>query len=156
MKITSHLLEAYLKCPTKCWLRSTGEQTTDRGYSQYDQAREESYRTAEIDLMLSRTHQSEFMRSPHGDSLKAGKWRLATDVPVQTTRLESLLHAVESFPSEGRGKPAQLIPLRFVPTNKLGRDTKLLLGFDALVLAEILGREVSIGKIVYGDTHKRC
>src|SRR6266705_1822162 len=29
MTITSRLLEAYLKCPTKCWLRSAGEQITD-------------------------------------------------------------------------------------------------------------------------------
>jgi hypothetical protein len=82
------------------------------------------------------------------DWLKAGKWRLATDVLAQTPHLESYLHAVESFPSKGRGKPAQLIALRFVPTNELAKNTKLLIGFDALLLAEISGREVSIGKII--------
>jgi hypothetical protein len=115
MKITSHLFEAYVKCPTKCWLRSTGEQMTDRNCAQYAQARDESYRTAEIDLMLSRIDQSEFMRSPHGDCLKAGKWRLATGVLAQTPHLESYLHAVESFPSERRGTPAQLIPFASFP-----------------------------------------
>ena len=52
---------------------------------------------------------------------------------------------------EGRGKSAQFIPIRFVFTNKLGKDEKLLLAFDAFVLSEILGREISLGKIIHGD-----
>jgi hypothetical protein len=68
MKITSHLLDAYLKCPTKCWLQSTSEWITDRGCAQYDQAREESYRTAEIDVMLSKSHQSETIAQALADA----------------------------------------------------------------------------------------
>ena len=54
---------------------------------------------------------------------------------------------------EGSGKAAQFIPIRFIFTNKLTRDDKLLLAFDALVLSEALGREVSLGKIIHGDDH---
>ena len=57
------------------------------------------------------------------------------------------------MPSEGRGKPAQFIPIRFVFPNKLAKDDKLLLAFDAFVLSEMLGREVSLGKIIHGDDH---
>jgi len=32
MKITPALFEAYLKCPTKCWLRSTGEPSSGGSY----------------------------------------------------------------------------------------------------------------------------
>ena len=67
--------------------------------------------------------------------------------------LETRLHAVERVPPEGRGKSAQFIPIRFVFTNKLGKDEKLLLAFDAFVLSEMLGREVSLGKIIHGDDH---
>ena len=49
--------------------------------------------------------------------------------------------------------PRHFIPIRFVFTNKLGKDEKLLLAFDAFVLSEILGREVSLGKIIHGDNH---
>jgi hypothetical protein len=59
MKITSGLLEAYLKCPTKCWLKSAGEQITDSTYAQCAQAQNESYGTAEIHRLLSKTHPSE-------------------------------------------------------------------------------------------------
>jgi hypothetical protein len=45
--------------------------------------------------------------------------------------LQSCLHAVERILSEGRGKAAQFIPIRFIFTNKLTKDDKLLLAFDA-------------------------
>ncbi len=67
--------------------------------------------------------------------------------------METRLHAVERVPSEGRGKPAQFIPIRFIFANKLTKDDKLLLAFDALVLSQVLGREISLGKIVHGDDH---
>ncbi len=153
MKITYQILEAYLKCPTKCWLRSAGEPPTDGTWPQYSQAQEESYRSAEIELMLLRARPSESIRFPQADRLKAGKWRLAIGVLAQTAHLESYLHAVESSPSEGRGRPAQLVALRFFSANKLGRDAKLLLGFDALALSGMLGTEVGYGKIIHGDNH---
>jgi predicted RecB family nuclease len=67
--------------------------------------------------------------------------------------LESRLHAVERLPSEGRGNPAQFVPIRFVFRNKLTKDDRLLLAFDALVLSQMIGREVSLGKIIHGDDH---
>src|SRR5437879_11777634 len=89
--------------------------------------------------------------APDLPDLRTAKWRLALDFPAQTPNLESRLHALERVPSEGRGKPAQFVPVRFIFTNKLARDDKLMLAFDALVLSEMLGREAGIGKIVHGD-----
>jgi hypothetical protein len=98
--------------------------------------------------------QDECAIAPAQESLKTSKWRLGFDVAVATSQnLETRLQAVERVAPEGRGKSARLIPIRFVFTNKLGKDEKLLLGFDAIVLSEILGREVSLGKIIHGDNH---
>ena len=66
---------------------------------------------------------------------------------------ESRLHAVERVASEGRGKAAQFIPIRFIHRNKLTRDDRLLVAFDALVLSELLGRNANMGKIIHGDDH---
>jgi hypothetical protein len=44
MKITAELFEAYLKCPTKCWLRSTGETSASNTYSEWVKVRNDSYR----------------------------------------------------------------------------------------------------------------
>ena len=74
-----------------------------------------------------------------------------TDVPSPAFVAESRLHAVERIPSEGRGKAAHFIPIRFIYRNKLAKDDKLLLAFDAFVLAQALGREIAIGKIIHGD-----
>jgi predicted RecB family nuclease len=103
--------------------------------------------------MLLRTQPSESTRLPQADRLKAGGWRLAVDVLAQASHLESQVHAVECLPAEGRGRPAQLAVLRFFSANKLNKDAKLLLQFDALALSEMLGTEVSHGKIVHGDNH---
>jgi len=57
----------------------------------------------------------------------------------------------ERIPSDGHGRSAQFIPHRFEFANKLAKEHKLLLAFDALLLSEALGREVNLGKIVHGD-----
>ena len=83
--------------------------------------------------------------------MRTAKWRLAANVSVNAGNAESRLHALERIPSEGRGKPVQFVPVRFIPTDKLTTDDKLLLGFDALVLSESLGRKIISGKIIHGN-----
>jgi predicted RecB family nuclease len=72
---------------------------------------------------------------------------------MNTCVLESEVHAVERVPTEGRARPPQFIPIRFIFTNKLSEDDKLLLAFDTFVLSEATGREISFGKIIHGDDH---
>jgi predicted RecB family nuclease len=90
---------------------------------------------------------------PAQEDLKKSKWRLGFDVFATSQNLEARLHAVERVPPEGRGQSAHLIPTRFVYTNKLGKDEKLLLAFDAFVLSKTIEREISFGKIIHGDNH---
>ena len=42
---------------------------------------------------------------------------------------------------------------RFIFTNKLDKDDKLLLAFDAFTLSLSLGREIRFGRIIHGDNH---
>jgi predicted RecB family nuclease len=79
-------------------------------------------------------------------SLSAGK------IPALPS-LVACLHAVERVPSAGRGKHAQFIPIRFIFTNKLTKDDRLLVAFDALVLSKALGREIAVGQIIHGEDH---
>ena len=67
--------------------------------------------------------------------------------------MQSRLHAIERVPSEDRGKSAQFVPIQFVFRNKLTKDDRLQMAFDALVLSQLLGRNVSLGKIIHGDDH---
>ena len=70
-----------------------------------------------------------------------------------TCFLETCVHVVERVPAEGRGKAAKFIPSRFIFFNKLTKDDKLLLAYDALVLGQVLGRDITVGKIIHGDDH---
>jgi len=155
MKITPDVFETFLKCPTKSWLRAAGEPATGNTYAEWVKAQTASYRATETQRLVAVSPPGEIAISPTAGDLKTAKWRLASSVSLQaqmeSSALETELHAIERVPSEGRGRPAQFIPIRFIFRNKLTKDDKLLLAFDAFVLAESLGREIAVGKIIHGD-----
>ncbi|MBE0539850.1 MAG: IS66 family transposase [Verrucomicrobia bacterium] len=203
MKITSALFETFLKCPTKCYLRSLGETGSGNEYAAWVRTQDEAYEREAGRRLQETVSDCERVASlPADETFKTAKWRLAMNVEAQTpdrsadshggesqgneaagqlgdappqpgssgrefapsvsrdsqsrltsaaTNLESRLHAIERIPSEGRGKAAQFIPIRFIWRNKLTKDDKLLLAFDAFVLGQALGREIARGKIIHGD-----
>src|SRR5947209_3167268 len=152
MRITPDLFGAFLKCPTKCFLRAHGEAPSGNACAEWVRDQNEAYRSAGVARLKERVPPEERADSiPDPPNLKAAKWRLALDFPAQAQNLESWLHALERVPSEGRGKPAQFIAVRSIFTNKLTRDDKLLVAFDALVVSEMLGREIGVGEIIHGD-----
>jgi len=155
MRITSDLFHAYLKCPTKCWLRTTSELATENKYPEWVKTQNYSYRTTGVARLIAASPKNEIALSPNLKNVKTAKWRLATslamDTQFESNVLESELHAVELVPAKGRGQSAHLIPIRFIFTNKLDKDDKLLLAFDAFTLSQSLGREISFGKIIHGD-----
>ncbi len=158
MTITPQILEAFLKCPTKCWLRAKDETSPGGTYADWVQKQNESYRADSVRRLTVGLQAAEYAVNPQVENLKSVQWRLAFDAPASARidveaqfPVESRLHAVERVPASGRGKPAQFVPVRFIYRNKLTKDDRLLLAFDALVLSEALGRKVSIGKIIHGD-----
>ena len=189
MEFNSQFFEAYLKCPTKCSLRSRGESGGGNAYAEWMKGQDESYRAEGMRRLQDTVPEGERVVAPARKNRKATKWRLAVyfvaqasapaasdsvSLPEQTPggtpgqpadgtsalppqpvprSLESRLHAVERVASAGRGKPAQFIPIRFIFRNKLTRDDRMLVAFEALVLSELLGRDVNLAKIIHGDDH---
>ena len=157
MTITPDLFGAFLKCPTKCWLRAAQEPASGNAYAEWVKSQNEAYRAAETERLLSETAKDESVVSPTTENLKTAQWRLAVRLIGRTQEkdcdLETQIQAVERVPSEGRGKPAKFIPICFIFTNKLDKDDKLMLGFDAFVISQMLGREAGLGKIIHGDDH---
>ena len=82
MKITDYLFEAFLKCPTKCWLRAANETPTGNIYAEWVTTQNEAYRVAETKRLLAKTPQADSAVSPPTDNLKVAKWRLAVDIAV--------------------------------------------------------------------------
>ena len=87
MKTTAHLFEAFLKCPTKCWLRATNETPTGNTHAEWVKIQNESYRVAETKRLLAQTPPGDSELSPPTDNLKVAKWRLAVDIAVMVPDL---------------------------------------------------------------------
>ena len=154
MQITANIFEAYLNCPTKCFLRAHNEAGTGNAYADWMRTETETYRNAGVKRLTDGVTPDGCVTGLAGTKdMKTATWRLAADAVTQAGNLESKIHAIERIPSGGRGRAAQFIPVRFIFRNKLSKDDKLLLAFDALVLSGMLGRTVSIGKIIHGDDH---
>jgi hypothetical protein len=154
MNVTSALFESFLKCSTKCYLRSTGEAGAGNAYAEWVRAQNDGYRSKMAKRVIEAVEDTDGPgASPAAEDLKTTAWRLAVDLPVEAGTTESRIHAVERLPPQGRCKSVQFIPIRFTFFNKLTKDDRLLVAFDALVLSEVLGRDVSLGKIIHGDNH---
>jgi predicted RecB family nuclease len=154
MKMNPRLFEAFLKCPTKCFLRSTGLPELGNAYADWVQSQNDAYRNEAATRLLKGSQENESSFAPLAtESFKSAMWRLAVDVLAQTENLESRLQGVEHVPSKGRGTPAEFIPVRFIRSNKLTKEDRLILAFDALVLSQMLGRKVRLGKIIHGHDH---
>src|SRR5271169_1214013 len=142
MKISTDVFEAFLKCPTMGWLRAADESGSGNTYAEWVKSQNASYRARQTDQLLSETPEAESAHAPPPESLRTAKWRLATGMIVQAQMncctLETDLHAIERVPSEGRGRPGQFLPIRFIFANKHDQDDRLLIAFDAFVLSEVM------------------
>src|ERR1019366_9591593 len=115
MLITSDLFEAYLKCPTKCFLRSLGETGTENSYANWVKAQRFSYSSDGIKHLVQGVAQDECTTGQiDSTETRSPKWRLAIQTVARTQNLESGIHAVERLISEGVDKSAPLIPIRLV------------------------------------------
>lgn len=96
MRITPDLFEAYLKCPTKCWLRATDEPDIGHPYSEWVKSQNESFRATETERLIAETPEGEAAHAPCPVNLKTGKWRLAVDVAVATPNLPRIRRREEA------------------------------------------------------------
>jgi len=154
MAITVDLLEAFLKCPTKCFLRAREEAETGNAYADWVRTKSDVFRGEGIKRLLAGAKLDDCATGTEGiESRRLAQIQSAADFFAESENLRSSCHAVERIPSSGRGRAAQLIPIRFAFSNKITRHDKLLLAFDALVISKVLAREVALGRVVYGDDH---
>ena len=101
MTIEPSIFEAYLKCPTKCWLRANLETPSGNTYAEWVEAQNESFRAAETERLLAKTPPAESARSPSPENLKTAKWLLAVNVTCERPPLSPQM-------SIGRSEPPHL------------------------------------------------
>jgi predicted RecB family nuclease len=151
MKISSQLFEAYLYCPTKCWLHSRAEPISGNMYAEWARAHKNTYYEEGLQRAFATLSQSDrVITPPIPKNFKDQTWQLAIGFLLRTNELETRLQAVARERNDGT---IHFVPYRFEFLNKLTKEHKLLLAFDALLLSEVAKCEVKFGKIVHGDGH---
>src|SRR5688572_8168400 len=96
--VTAELFEAYLACPTKCFLRSTGAVDNDNGVASWVAQRNASYRGTAL------------------EKLSAG-CELARDALFQSEDTAVMIDVIRTV-YDKKQRPVW-VPLRFVPSNKV-------------------------------------
>jgi hypothetical protein len=85
MRITANMFEAYLKCPKKCWLRTTGERFSGNAYAEWVKTQDDFYRATETERLVAQLPNDEIAFSPPtGNVRPATGWGLH---PLEKRRL---------------------------------------------------------------------
>jgi len=111
--ITSRLFEAFLACPTKCFLRSIGQSATENTFTSWKDARDKSYRHEGIKRLSAELPRALDPVNVERRKLKNARWQLAFDQVVRAQNLEASIHVVQRIPVGELSKSAKIIPIRF-------------------------------------------
>ena len=84
MKITSDLFDAFLKCPTKCYLRSTGQTGSGNVYAEWIREQNDAYRKEAVQRLVTAAEAEAAVTTPGAANLKTATWRIAADLPLET------------------------------------------------------------------------
>jgi hypothetical protein len=140
--ITSELLEAYLACPMKCYLRSSGEKCSENKFFVWYETQKESYRRVGARRLEASVPHQELIRNQIAPrNFRKAQWQLALNQVLDTDDLSATIHAIQRIPKEGR--LSEFIPVRFVHLNKLSRANKMAAVFDAIVLSKVAGQPLN-------------
>jgi hypothetical protein len=95
MTVTANLVEAYLKCPTKCFLRWLGEASTSSEYADFVQAQQTSYRSEGINRLTQALTPNECGSGSFVTLIgKRAKWHVTIGSVARSGDLESAIDAL--------------------------------------------------------------
>jgi predicted RecB family nuclease len=148
--ITSELLTAYLACPMKCYLRSTGLKCSENEYSAWYHKKNESYRRIGTERLASVFSHALAEGQIDPRHLKHAKWQLAIDQIFKTAELSADVHAVQRLPAQM--EPSKMTPIRLICSNKPSHVERVTAAFDALVLSKVTHQTIAFATIIYGES----
>ena len=152
--VTSQLLDAYLACPTKCYLQSVGESAAENDFAIWSEMRLKSYRLDGLRRLTENNCQHVDGGEIDPNGWKYARWSLAINQTLRTPTFEAHLDAIQRLHSNASGDSPQFAPIRFEPANKLSRSEKLIGAFEALALSRASGTKVTFVKIIHVDERK--
>src|SRR2546423_4526748 len=150
MPVTDEIFKAFLKCETKALLKFSGTDETHSELGDWQRYTAEVFKQKCIRYLRSSLGESEYLIGTLPKKGTENKSRLAFDCLIQTNEVQSHLHALERLDSSDNTKHNSYVPVRFIPNEKLIRNDKLLLAFDALALYMDSGKMPAFGDIIHG------
>ena len=156
MSITQEIFEAFLKCPTKAYLRSSSAAPTDPALDQSQQRLQEEFKQNGWAKLRSTIPADEvYEGTPALRVLKQGLRRLVLDCTVTGPEARARIHGLILAPLETDTDHRVYIPFRFVLNEKISTSDKLLLAFDALALSHAAGKTPRLGRLFHGREYAR-
>jgi predicted RecB family nuclease len=155
MLITDEILAAYLKCETKAYLKVLSTVATDSEFADWQSellSRFKQYGIAQLQHNLKQDEY--FAGAPTFEVIRSGRFSLLTDCSLTAQNLRSTIHALERIVLKDSPRKYGYAPTRFTPNERITKDDKLLLAFDALILSSVTGQRPSFGRLVHGSSYK--
>ena len=151
MKITNEILEGYLNCKTKGYLKLMGERGTQSDYEAMITAAGQESREAALTTLVSRFGQSDPCRDVPAttDTLKK-RAPLLADVTLEDEDVSLRLDALKRADGTSKLGEHHYLPVLHNQENKVGRLRKLLLAVFGLVLARMQGVQPAVGLVARG------
>jgi predicted RecB family nuclease len=153
MPITEEIFAAFLKCDTKAYLQYSGTLGTQSEFNQRAQNQREEYKESCRDLLCAALHTPWFVGTPDLPSLKGRCYHLVLDYVVAQSDINVRLDALVLSRVKRARLDCPYIPVRFVPSEKLSTDDKLMLALDAVAFSKVYGKTPRAGRIIHGRNH---
>jgi predicted RecB family nuclease len=153
--ITDETFDNHLRCGRKAFLKATGQpgelHDIERVRSDLDGAYS---RRALVDY-LARYGERDIVRSPPSleAALGAGA-RIIVDAAATAGNVQSQIQLLVRAEHGGGTGVLSYVPVMFVQDDKITRRDKLLIAFQAHVLASVLGASPAEARIVHGEEYK--
>jgi predicted RecB family nuclease len=152
MLITDDIFQAFLQCETKAHLKLTGAVGDQRAFSEWERHLVEDYKQQCYRQWRADCGEAACLVGVAlPQDLDNSRCRLAMDCTVRTQEMQAYLHAVERVASPSKPNDSPYMPIRCVPREKITRQDKLLLAFDALAIGTVSGQVPRFGKLIHGS-----
>src|SRR5437870_1912978 len=152
MLITDEIFQAFLQCETKSHLKLSGAVGDQREFPDWERNLVEDYKRKCHRQLRADFREAECLVGvAFPQALENSLCRLVMDCRVRAPEIQSHLHALERLASPGQTNHSPYMPIRCVPREKITKQDKLLLAFDALALWTVSGQAPLFGKIIHGS-----
>src|SRR5205085_4983768 len=127
MLITEGIFSAYLKCQTKCHLKSLGMVGTNNAISEWQQCLSEEYKGKCLAALKSACLEDEcFIGTLPLPQLVNKNYQLVFECAIDVGNIQVRIPMLERVYERAKKKYSPYAPLRFVPGEKITEDDKLL------------------------------